>query len=103
MAIALSGVYDLSPLPHTFLQDEIPLTGTEIAAHKLRPSEARKPVLYVNGAGETPEFLRGPDLMGGDRRSPWELLYSANHTTLLWAAMLKMPRRVTLFIELEAE
>ena len=84
--IALSGVYDLAPLPHSFLQDEIGLTLDEVRDHSLGPSGSRPPVLYVNGSAETHEFLRGSAVMASHGRSGWHVIDGADHMTLLWAA-----------------
>lgn len=89
--IALSGVYDLYPVRLCFLQDELSLTPDEAEAHSLRPSQARPPVVYVNGSAETHEFLRGSALMASQGKAAWRILPDANHMSLLWAAADAMP------------
>jgi len=61
--LALSGVYDLTPVAHSFLQAELTLTPQEIDDFMLRPAPDRPATLYVNGSAETPEFLRGSAVM----------------------------------------
>lgn len=85
-AIALSGVYDLRPVPLSFLQEEIHLTGAEVTAHSLWPRAGRPPVLYVNGRDETPEFLRGSALMSTKGRAAWEVI-DGDHMTLTFQAV----------------
>ena len=84
--VALSGVYDLRPLAHCFVQEELSLSDEEIAAHSLQPETGRVPVLYVNGAAETYEFLRASALMASAGRAQWRVLPEAHHVSLLWTA-----------------
>jgi arylformamidase len=58
--VAISGLYDLDPLTYAFIQDELSLTGEEVAAFspETRAAEIRCPVHLVAGADETVEFRR---------------------------------------------
>ena len=98
--LALSGIYDLRPLAHSFLQDELSLTEAEMNAHSLHPQTARPPVLYVNGAAETHEFLRASALMASTGAAQWRVLPQAHHMSLLWAAMAKAPQLLQLLEEM---
>ena len=89
--IALGGVYDLHPVRLCFLQDELNLSAAEAAAYSLHPSDARGPVVYVNGSAETHEFLRGSALMASAGPSALHHVPGANHMSLLWAARDAMP------------
>ena len=88
--IALSGVYDLSPVVRSFLQDELHLNAQEIEAFSLKAETPRPPVIYVNGSEETHEFLRGGALMSGGSKAVWHRINGANHMSLTWRAAAEM-------------
>lgn len=61
--VAISGIYDLAPVSHSFLQAELKLTGAEITAHSLLGIHLDVPVMCIVGANETAEFQRNSDQM----------------------------------------
>lgn len=63
--VAISGVYDLTPLEHTFIQDELSFTSDELAAHSplVRARDVTVPVHFAAGALETVEFRRQSAVM----------------------------------------
>lgn len=99
--IALSGVYDLTPIALSFLQDEIALGDDEIRRFSLEPSTDRPPVLYVNGARETAEFLRAGALMSSMGRAEWQVMPGVDHMSLLWAAMAEAEGLTEKLLQLE--
>jgi len=84
--MALSGVYDLAPVAHSFVQHDLQLTPEEVTSYTLTPSTNRPPVLYVNGTEETYEFIRGAALMADKGTSALHLLEGAHHMSLPHAA-----------------
>lgn len=58
--VAISGLYDLSPLPHSFIQDEIGLTRDEVLRFSplLKAGDVPCPLHLRAGASETVEFRR---------------------------------------------
>jgi arylformamidase len=99
--LALSGVYDLAPVALSFLQDELQLTQEEQSTFSLAADEPRPPVLYVNGAAETHEFLRSGALMSRGERAGWSVLDRENHMSLTWAACAQSDALVSSLIEME--
>lgn len=99
--IALSGVYDLAPVALSFLQEELQLTQGEIATFSLGPDEKRPPVLYVNGGGETHEYLRGAALMSQAENADWHVIDNENHMSLTWAACAQSDALVSSLFEME--
>lgn len=95
--IALSGVYDLAPVAQSSLQAEIGFTPQEIQTFSIPPSAKRPPTLFVNGAEETHELIRGSCLMAAQGRSQMVLLPEANHMTLTWQAAAQMEQLVALW------
>ncbi|WP_345248481.1 alpha/beta hydrolase [Pigmentiphaga soli] len=59
-ACLLSGLYDLHPLQHVSVQDDLQLTDAEVSALSpvRQPIRNRAPVLLALGAMESPEFHR---------------------------------------------
>ena len=57
---AISGLYDLAPFPHTFLQPELRLTPDEVEKNSpiLHIPETAPPILIAYGADEPTEFAR---------------------------------------------
>lgn len=57
---AISGIYDLGPLPHTPVQSDLRLTREEVRLYSpvLLPLQVNSPLLLAWGALETPEFIR---------------------------------------------
>lgn len=102
-AVALSGVYDLRPVRLSFLQDELLLTEDEVRRYNLAPANGRRPVVYVNGADETYEFLRGSALMASTGAVALRVLAKANHMTLLWSARDSMMDLMETLIALEQD
>jgi arylformamidase len=59
-ALPISGLYDLGPFPHSFLQPSLRLDEAQIRAESplFNPVHARCPVLVAVGAAESREFHR---------------------------------------------
>lgn len=85
-AIAISGIYELWPVAQSFLQDELHLLRSEIAAHTLGPDQPRPPVLYLTGANETHEFQRQSARMATAPRAAWQQIPDTHHMTVPLAA-----------------
>ncbi|MBO9447003.1 alpha/beta hydrolase [Ruegeria sp. R14_0] len=84
--LSLSGVYDLAPVPLSFLQSELQLTPEDVEDFTLSPTGERPPALYINGSAETPEYLRGGALMSQPDNAGWHVIDGADHMSLTWAA-----------------
>jgi arylformamidase len=62
-ALAISGLYDLEPLPHTYLQPDLRLTAEQVARNSPVRHIRKVPtqMMLAVGLDETPEFLRQLD------------------------------------------
>ena len=62
-ALAISGVYDLEPLPHTFLQPDLRLTPEQVARNSPARHIRKTPtqMMLAVGLSESREFLRQLD------------------------------------------
>lgn len=60
---AISGLFDLRPLPFTFVQQELQLNGEEVLRNSpiLNIPETAPPLLVTRGSEQTSEFLRQTD------------------------------------------
>ncbi len=83
--VAISGVYDLTPVPFTFLQEEVHLTEDEVA--RWSPVVADHPelprVAFLTGDAETAEFQRGAELMAHRTGTSVTRVKGAHHMTVL--------------------
>ena len=79
--LLVSGIYDLAPIPHSFLQPEIALTAAEVAAWS--PLTATpQPGVAVSiavGGGETAPFLHQAARLGERLASPPVVVGSLDH------------------------
>lgn len=89
-ACPISGLFDLGPFPHSFLQPVLRLDATEVARNSpiLLEPRGRCPVLVAVGADETSEFRRqSRDYADHLRRAGIEAEYlplaGRNHFTVL--------------------
>lgn len=87
---ALSGVYDLRPVPWSFLQTEIALTDGEIAAHSpldaaLRGAFAPERLWIGVGALETAEFVRQAQALSAASGAAATTIAAADHIGVLEA------------------
>jgi len=81
--VAVSGVYDLAPVTHSFVQDAIALSADEVAEFTLPPQRDAVPVLYVTGTDETAEFQRQSAMMAAGGKAPWHRVPGAHHMNVL--------------------
>lgn len=89
---ALSGIYDLEPIRHCYLQDTLRFTADQEARNspdRLAPA-TDAPVLIAVGGGETDEFLRQSDILAAawsNRLADCRLMVvpGLNHFTMLGA------------------
>ena len=89
---ALSGIYDLEPIRHCYLQDTLKFTADQEARNspdRLAPA-TDAPALIAVGGGETDEFLRHSDILAAawsNRLADCRLMVASglNHFTMLGA------------------
>lgn len=88
--VPISGVFDLEPIRHTTLNEDIRLDAAAAADNSpmldAAPLNAR--IMVVVGGNETPEFVRqseayGAYCGGGDLKVPVYKAWGANHFTVL--------------------
>ncbi|MEQ8349146.1 MAG: alpha/beta hydrolase [Sneathiellaceae bacterium] len=90
-ALLLSGLYDLRPLPYSFVQPALQLTSDQVQRNSpaLAPPRCDTPVTIAWGAAEPPEFRRqSADFLEAWRRAGNEgralTLPEADHFTALY-------------------
>lgn len=85
-AFPISGLLDLTPLPHTFLADEVDLTAQDIAGlspqWEFAGTAARHLTLFV-GDAETPEFHRQAQMFAAQHGASVCTVPDADHMTIL--------------------
>lgn len=84
-AIAISGLFDLQPLPFSFLADEVGLAPHDVAG--LSPliewQGSAEHVTAVVGANETAEFLRQAHMFGSTHGAAVTVIEGAHHMSIL--------------------
>ncbi|MEE9455384.1 MAG: alpha/beta hydrolase [Paracoccaceae bacterium] len=81
--VAISCLFDLRPVSQSFLQSELHLSPAEITHFSEIPTQPPYPVLLVNGANETPEFLRQSACAAVAMKAPWIEIEGTHHMTVL--------------------
>jgi len=85
-AVAISGLYDLSPLPWTFLSEEVGLRAADLAGQSpLEEWDAGGAggILTAVGENETPEFHRQAQVFASTHGAATFTIPGAHHMTVL--------------------
>ncbi|MEM9840903.1 MAG: alpha/beta hydrolase [Pseudomonadota bacterium] len=85
-AVSISGLYDLTPLPWTFLKDEVGLTAAALVGQSPIEEWDTGPadqILVAVGQDETPEFHRQAHLFASSHGAAPFTIEGAHHMTVL--------------------
>lgn len=82
--VGISGIYDLSPIQFSFLQDELRLTPEEVRRHSplVKVGNCHVPITLVVGELETPEFHRQSRMVQAVTGSVFHLVKNAHHMSV---------------------
>lgn len=84
--VGISGLYDLTPLPWTFLDEEVGLTAADVVGHSPQEIWGTAPasqVLVAVGAAETSEFHRQAHVFASTHGARVFTIADAHHMTVL--------------------
>ncbi|MDD9874802.1 MAG: alpha/beta hydrolase fold domain-containing protein [Gammaproteobacteria bacterium] len=94
--ILLSGLYDLAPVTHSFLQAELHLTQAEVNAYSIGARPAAAPALLLVGERETPIFHAQAEQYAGNAGSAQlRRVAGADHLTILRQLAERKPTIMT--------
>ena len=86
---AISGIYDLEPVTHSFQNDSLELTAEEVETFSplRRGTVINRPLIVAVGAEETPEFLRQSEVFAAKRGTQSTVVPGTNHISILTEAL----------------
>lgn len=85
--VAISGIYDLAPIRHSFLQAELSLTEAETRAHSIARAATGLPVLSVVGGDETELYHAQAQAFCDGNTSPLLTVQNTHHMSILGGLM----------------